>query len=128
MSPFPIPLSRRALRRGGAIAVGASLLVLGGGPARATSNPGGEHQVTLCHATDSDANPYVTITVDVASVRFAGHAGHTGPVWSPDHAKHAKWGDIIPAFDFGGGLSYAGMNLADGSGILEDGCNIYVEH
>lgn len=126
MSPFPIPSSRRALRLT-SVAVGASLLVLGGSAARATPNPGGEHKVTLCHATDSDDNPYVAVTVDVASVRFAGHAGHEGPVWTPDHAKHAKWGDIVPSFDFGDGLSFPGMNLADGSGILGDSCAIIVE-
>ena len=126
MSPFPISLSPRARRLTG-VALGGCLLVLGGSAAHATPNPGGEHKVTLCHATNSDDNPYVAVTVDVASVRFAGHAGHEGPVWTPSHAKHSKWGDIIPSFDFGDGVSFPGMNLADGSSILGDSCSIILE-
>lgn len=87
-------------------------------------NDEGEHKVTLCHATDSYTNPYVEVTVDVASVHFEGHVGHTGPVFYPAIPKHTKWGDIIPSFDYGEGHSYAGMNLSDeGLKILENGCN-----
>ena len=50
------------------------------------------------------------VTVDVASVQFQGHAGHDGPIFSPDLPEHTKWGDIIPPFDFGEAGSYAGKN------------------
>jgi hypothetical protein len=88
--------------------------------AGATSPP--DHQITLCHATDSYTNPYVVITVDVASVRFAGHEGHDGPIFFPAIAKHTKWGDIIPpasndgtraVIDLGGRLRGHGPGLHD---------------
>jgi hypothetical protein len=111
---------RTALR---AITVlGVAALGFGGAPAHATPAAGAEHTVTLCHATDSDSNPYVVVTVDVASVRFVGHDDHDGPTWAPDHAKHEKWGDIIPAFDYGSGRQYAGKNVEAGQAILDNGC------
>lgn len=96
------------------------------------SPPGPEgHTVTLCHATNSNTNPYVEITVDVASVlNRHGHAGHTGPVWDLSlKGQHISWGDVIPAFTYtapdGSSQSYPGMN-DDGSGaaILGNGCDI----
>jgi hypothetical protein len=69
-----------------------------------------EHKVTLCHATSSYTNPYVVITVDVASVLKKGHDSHDGPVFVSDLPKHTSWGDIIPPFDFGGEWVYAGKN------------------
>ncbi len=39
--------------------------------------PGGGHTpVNVCHATNSDTNPYVFITVDDDSVKFQGHLAH----------------------------------------------------
>jgi hypothetical protein len=86
------------------------------------TKPNPEHKITLCHRTDSRSNPYVTESVDVASALFEGHDGHNGPVFSPDLPKHVKWGDIIPAFDFGPGEQYAGKNLTAGQAILDNGC------
>ena len=84
-------------------------------------------KVTICHRTNSNSNPYVQITPDVAGV-LNGHAGHTGPVWNSTlKANHIKWGDIIPPFDYNGG-SFPGMNYTDGAqggkAILANGCNI----
>ena len=36
----------------------------------------GQEKVLICHATNSDTNPYVVITVSVASVKFHGHLAH----------------------------------------------------
>ncbi|HTK16513.1 MAG TPA: hypothetical protein VL769_08985 [Acidimicrobiia bacterium] len=59
----------------------------------------------------------------MASPLFEGHDGHNGPVFSPDLPKNAKWGDIIPAFDFGPDEQYAGKNLTTaGQAILDNGC------
>ena len=56
----------------------------------------GDEKVTICHATGSETNPYVTITVSVNSLKN-GHSGHTGPVWFPGaKARGVTWGDIIP--------------------------------
>jgi hypothetical protein len=89
--------------------------------AGATSPP--DHQITLCHATDSYTNPYVVITVDVASVRFAGHEGHDGPIFFPAIAKHTKWGDIIPPASNDGTRAVTPKNWsAEGQSIWADGC------
>jgi len=104
------PSTPRARRRasiwfGAGIAVAGALLL----PAMVAATPAtdGEHKVTICHRTDSNTNPYVVITVDVASVdgsnqNETGGKGdhfleHVGPVWNAT-LKDLKieWGDIIP--------------------------------
>lgn len=105
------------------VAVGALFVAIGLVPAANATQPNPEHKVTLCHATDSYSNPYVVITVDIASVKFQGHNGHEGPVFFPAIPKHTKWGDIIPPFDYGPGRTYAGKNwTADGMAIHDNGC------
>jgi hypothetical protein len=110
----------------GAIALGGLLVLLGLAPAAANATqPNPDHKVTLCHRTDSYSNPYVRITVDVASVLHNGHDGHNGPVFFPAIPKHEKWGDIIPPFDFGPGESYAGKNWTPaGIAVFDNGCAI----
>ena len=39
--------------------------------------------VTLCHATDSNTNPYVKVTVDDDAVVHEGHGSHTGSDLEP---------------------------------------------
>src|SRR5450756_162598 len=74
---------------------------------------GNNETVTLCHATGSNTNPYVEITVSVNAAGIAGgHADHTGPIWdSTLKASDIQWGDIIPAFTFSD-FSYPGLNLS----------------
>jgi hypothetical protein len=76
------------------------------------TKPDPEHKVTICHATASETNPYVVITVDIASiVGDAGH-GHSG----------VNIGDIIPPFNMDGYL-YAGHNWdAEHAAIYNNGC------
>ena len=84
-----------------------------------------EHRVTLCHATHSFTNPYVRITVDFHSVTQGGHGRHDGPVFRADLAHDVHWGDIIPPFDLGNGVSYEGKNwTADGQAAFAGGCAI----
>lgn len=122
-----------------AIAV-AALLLVGTFVGKAVGTPGGggETPVTLCHATASASNPYVSITVDAASAggqaQLQGHAGHTGPVFDPATMTNGdNWGDIIPAYsyvvangpDAGTTVDYPGMNLTDaGLAILNNGCQL----
>jgi len=77
-------------------------------------------KVTICHATGSHSNPYVTITVaDNAIVNPNGHGTHTGPVYDPDaNPPMDHWGDIIPAFP-----GFAGLNV----GASVAGCETTVE-
>ena len=105
----------------GLMALGTSA-IWGMGIASSASGDQTPHKVTLCHATDSYTNPYVSVTVDFNAVVLGGHGSHDGPVFDPS-IQGRKWGDIIPAFDFGPGNQYAGMNLdAVGQQILGSGC------
>jgi hypothetical protein len=88
-------------RTGKAIAVAMVVAgTLGGTASMASATKGDEHTVEICHATASKTNPYVMITVDVASI--VGDSGHG--------SSGVNEGDIIPAFDIAG-YSYAGHNL-----------------
>ncbi len=111
----------------GLIVVGACLMVASFVPSVAeATQPNPDHKVTLCHRTDSYSNPYVVITVDVASVLHQhGHHGHDGPIFWPAIPKHTKWGDIIPQFNYGPGEQYGGKNwTGDGQAILRSGCTL----
>jgi len=79
--------------------------------------------VTLCHATHSDTNPYVTITVNAAGA-FNGHLGATGPIWDPNlKSEHISWGDIIPPFIFSGNTYSLNWNPT-GIAFWNSNCNI----
>lgn len=86
-----------------------------------------EHKATLCHATNSATNPYVSVTVDYNSFLKAGHNIHDGPVaFSIAEAQRLKsdkidWGDIIPAVPEWG---YPGKNNVVGAEILEKQCQV----
>ncbi len=71
-----------------------------------------DHKVTICHATASAKNPYVVITVDVASIGDASGHGRSG----------VNAGDIIPPFDIAGHV-YAGNNWdPEHQAIFESAC------
>jgi hypothetical protein len=121
-------MRKTAITLAAVVAVVGTTLAAGLSPAAATMPP--DHKVTICHATNSVTNPYVEITVDIASSGYlrAGHADHTGPVpTSPDDlatfkADGVHWGDVIPAYTYGD-FSYPGLNTSDaGLALLESGC------
>jgi hypothetical protein len=100
------------------VTVGIGFMAL---PAHATG--GDPHKYTICHRTASHGNPYVVITVDVASIDGQGKGDHflehQGPVFSPDLPKHTEWGDIIPPVP---GV-HDGLNwTAEGQAIYDHGC------
>jgi hypothetical protein len=107
--------------------VGSSLAI---GATAASGDPSAN--VTICHRTNSNTNPYVQITVDESAVDGLGggsdHLGaHTGPVWDPTlKEQHIKWGDIIPPFDANGDPRPNPSLIANwpaGQEIFENGCN-----
>jgi hypothetical protein len=62
------------------------------------------HKITICHATNSEPNPYVVITIDVAAWNTSGEEGH-----SPDHHFNAEtgaadrvWSEVTGCEDDGG--------------------------
>ena len=88
----------------------------------AAAAPAADPRVTLCHATNSNSNPYVQITVAAAGA-FNGHLGHTGPIWNPTlKASGISWGDIIPPFTFRGN-TYS-LNWPAGMSIFNNGCSV----
>lgn len=52
------------------------------------------NKVTICHATNSDANPYI-VNTPARSGDLKGHADHLGGIYPED-----DWGDIIPEFTY----------------------------
>ena len=76
------------------------------------TKPDPEHKVTICHATASATNPYVVITVDVASI--VGDSGHG--------SSGVNEGDVIPPFAMDGYV-YAGHNW-DAAHYPAAGCTI----
>jgi len=62
-----------------------------------------EPNIRICHASESQTNPYVENTVDSDSIINLpnGHNYHNGVVWYSGIADHS-WGDIIPSFSYYG--------------------------
>jgi len=106
--------------------IGASLLATEQKPG---DNENGHQGIGICHATSSDSNPYVLITVDVDSIfKQNGHDEHT--------KAGGTRSDVIPAFWYvkngnkheysypGTGSYYPGKNLdATGIYMLANDCN-----
>lgn len=86
-----------------------------------TPSPTPNNKVMICHATDSNKNPYVSLNPAKAGI-INGHDKHNGPIWFPGIT--VKWGDIIPPFSYDGGF-YPGQNWnIEGRAILNNNCNI----
>ena len=67
------------VRRGAAMVAAVSVAMLGGIAVTATSASAEGHnagKVWVCHATDSDTNPYRIIHVDESSTKLQGHRAH----------------------------------------------------
>ena len=91
---------------------------------------GDKTEITICHGTGSQSNPYVTESPAInSSGAFAGelaggHNGHVGPLWFPGIT--VEWGDIIPPYDYApADFHFNGLNwTAAGQAIYNNGCNI----
>lgn len=77
------------------LAIACILAVVGLGAGIANATPGADNkQVTLCHATASETNPYVKITVSVMAFYNAGHIDHEGDIWEAFSYTTNK-GDVV---------------------------------
>ena len=82
-----------------ALGVFAAVALAGGKPEDPPEPEGNHVAVTICHATNSETNPYVINSVDNDSIIKKGHGDHTGPIFEPGmKADKVKWGDVIPPF------------------------------
>lgn len=80
------------------------------------TKPNPDHQVVVCHATNSDTNPYQVILVDGASTTFEGHLAHRNdPVmtwkkgtWFQDvwHPAGSAKPDLIEGLDANASAGY----------------------
>ena len=69
---------RRIRRRLAAVVMGAAVTMIAALPVGATpKDAGGGHKITICHVTNSAANPYVVVDVDVAAFDGEGTNDHT---------------------------------------------------
>lgn len=106
----------------GAIAGAIAVILMFATTVFATNN----NNITLCHRTASQQNPYTKITVDKNSANGfpsnnnSDHGNHNGSVFPA-----ANWGDIIPPFEQDILPDYPGKNwTAEGQAILRNDCNI----
>src|SRR4051794_16918764 len=132
---------RRVFAWASVVAVIATFL--SGNATSATATPPDPHKVTICHRTNAPSNPYVRITVDVASVdantgndngKGDHNAEHNGPVFDTSGntvystpRNGDDWGDIIPPFWADGsttGAYWPSKNWPDGEDIFNAGCKI----
>src|SRR6187431_1529411 len=87
-------------------------------------------EITICHATGANNNPYVVNSPAInSSGAFAGelaggHNSHTGPLWFD--GIQVAWGDIIPPYEYApANFTYAGLNWTTaGQAIYNNDCNI----
>jgi uncharacterized repeat protein (TIGR01451 family) len=122
-------LAGTSVRRNAARAAVCTLLAASAVPALSsvasadTGNAGASaaqaQDVTICHATNSAQNPYISVTVDPNAAGPNGlsdHLGHTGPVFTSGMKSGDNWGDIIPPTN---GQS---LNWPAGQAIFDNGC------
>lgn len=77
-----------------------------------------EDTVSLCHATDSNTNPYEKISVSTDGAYNGHYTQHKGDIYP---GTSGKWGDIIPPFNYSG-HSYSLNWTTAGQATYNNGC------
>lgn len=106
-------MARHTARRLTSAAFGLALVGASGiafaGAANADPNP----NITICHATGSESNPFVVITIDAAAITMDGHDTHQNDE------------DVIPPFtyvnDKGETVTFPGQNFNGQFDVNEEG-------
>lgn len=73
----------------------------------------GQEKISLCHATASDTNPYVFITVGAPAATKGGHANHDGDIIPADGPEDCSFGEAVLSC-----VSTAGVGSEDANPIL----------
>lgn len=89
----------------------------------------GEHKVWICHATNSDTNPYEAIHVDVASKKYEGHLAHRNSpnkIWKEagswngtSHEADQAKPDLIEGMNFEGDPRTGDSKFCGDRGVVE---------
>ena len=100
--------------------IGGVAAVLAAGGFGVVSASAQADQITICHRTNSDENPYVVnhpANEGVLNGHFTQH--NELVIWEPGLKDNGiMWGDIIPPFDGNQGLNWN----AEGQAIFNNGC------
>ncbi|MBC7631697.1 hypothetical protein, partial [Aeromicrobium sp.] len=124
---IPMPMTNdfvvTAIAAEGYVLTNAPFLVLVNVPDKLTVGCNTPGDIKICHRTNSNVNPYVVISPDVAGVADGHDTQHEGPIWNPTlKADHIEWGDIIPPYTYLG-VKYPGQNFsAEGELIYANNC------
>lgn len=92
-------------------------------PQKLTGSQCDSVDLTICHRTNSNVNPYNEIGPATAGVANGHDTQHEGPIWNPTlKGQGIEWGDIIPPYHYNN-VDYPGQNwTAEGQAILANGC------
>ncbi|VXC22011.1 hypothetical protein [Aeromicrobium sp. 9AM] len=91
-------------------------------PQKLTGSQCDSVDLTICHRTNSNVNPYNAIGPATAGVANGHDTEHEGPIWNPTlKANHVEWGDIIPPYHYND-MDYPGQNWTpEGIAFYNDG-------
>lgn len=100
-------MARHTAHRLTSAAFGLALVGASGIAFAGAANADPNKNITICHATASESNPFTVNTVDAASI-----------VQNGGHAEHQNHEDVIPPFTYtsenqGQPVSFAGQNWAN---------------
>ncbi len=119
-----------AIRALGWLAVASMMATAFLAPSASPALAGDKTEITICHGTGSQSNPYVVESPAInssgafAGQLAAGHNDHIGPLWFLGIT--VAWGDIIPPYEYApASFSYPGLNwTTEGQAIYNNGCTI----
>lgn len=101
----------------GTLMVSSGIAVLAANPANAAPPGGNSVKVNVCHATNSDANPYTFVTVDDDSKKLQAHLAHRD---SPNKIWHSDGTFGTTSHSAGDPKPDLIQSYTDSSGVFHD--------